>query len=121
MIEASIFAQICIVSNKIVNSRRKALKDQLFNDKIEECFGSDTKSDFNHSISSIKQNLNKEDYKISEKVKEASFKSNKIGKYENKLKDETIKMIGQKLIIKLAICISNQIKKWRKQDVGKGF
>ena len=84
-----------IVSNKIVNLARKALKDQLFKDKIEEYLGSDTKSDFNHSISSVKQNLNKEDYKINEKAKEASSKNNKIDKYENKLNDETIKMIEQ--------------------------
>ena len=41
MIEAFIFAQICIMSNKIVNLTRKTLKDQLFNAKIEECISSE--------------------------------------------------------------------------------
>ena len=82
-----------VVSNKIVNLTRKALKDQLFNGKIEEYLSYDSRPGGNDNISSIKQNLNQEDYTIKEKAKEASYKSNKMDKYENKIKDKTIKMI----------------------------
>ena len=43
----------------------------------------------------LKKILIKKNYKINEKAKEASYKSNKIDKYENKLKDESIKIIKQ--------------------------
>ena len=84
-----------VVSNKIVNLTRKALKGILYNGKIEEYLGSDSKSGGNDNISSIEQILNKEYYKIDEKGKDSSYKSNKMDKYENKIKDETIKMIRQ--------------------------
>ena len=64
-----------IVSNKIVNLIRKTLKYQLFNGKIEEYLDPESKSGADDNISSIKQNFNKEDYKINEKAKEASFKA----------------------------------------------
>ena len=57
-----------IVSNKIVNLIRKILKYQLFNGKIEEYLGPESKSGADDNISSIKQNFNKEDYKINEKA-----------------------------------------------------
>ena len=82
-----------VVSNKIVNLTRKALKDQLFNGKIEEYLSYDSRPDCNDNVSSMKQILNQEDYTIKEKAKEASYKSNKMDKYENKIKDKTIKMI----------------------------
>ena len=64
-----------------MNLTRKALKYQLFNGKIEEYLGPESKSGCYDDISSIKQNFSKEDYKINTKTKEASYKSNKINKY----------------------------------------
>ena len=80
-----------------MNLTRKALKNQFFNDKIEEYLDSNSKSGGNNDITSIKQNLNKEDYKINDKTKEESFKNDKIDKYENKLKGETISTIRQEI------------------------
>ena len=45
-----------VVSNKIANLTRKALKDQLFNGKIEEYLGYDSRPGGNDNISSMKQN-----------------------------------------------------------------
>ena len=62
-----------VVSDKIVNLTRKALKIQLFNGKIEEYLDSNSKSSGYNDITDIKQNLNKEDYKINEKNKRRIF------------------------------------------------
>ena len=75
-----------------MNLTRKTLKDQLFNVKIEECVHSEWDSYRNDKISNIKRNQNKENDKIN---KEASCINNKINKYENKLKEETIKIVWQ--------------------------
>ena len=84
-----------VVSNKIVNLTRKTLKDQLFNVKIEECVHSEWDSYRNDKISNIKRNQNKENDKINEEAEEASYINNKMNKYENKLKVETIKIVWQ--------------------------
>ena len=84
-----------VVANKIVNLTRKTLKDQLFNAKIEECINSEGNSYRNEKVSNIKRNQNKENDKINEDAEEASCINNKMSKYENKLKEETIKIVWQ--------------------------
>ena len=82
-----------VVSNKIVNLTRKTLKNQLFNVKIEECISPEFDSYRNDNVSNINRNRNKENHKINEEAKEASCINNKMNKYENNLKEETIKIV----------------------------
>ena len=78
-----------------MNLTRKTLKDQLFNVKIEECVHSEWDSYRNDKTSNIKRNQNKVNAKINEEAEEASCINNKMNKYENKLKEETIKIVWQ--------------------------